>query len=195
MKFSNPLPRNVAALSAGLVFAAALTSLPAAAGAATTPTPAPPPVPCSGPEWKQLDFWVGEWNATWPASPGTPAGSATNRIEKILGGCVVSENFEASGASPLIGKSYSTYSPQLKKWQQTWVDNQSSYIDLVGDFTNPGEPVFTVERPGPNGKPVKLRMVFKNIQHDSFDWSWERSTDGGKTWTVQWPIRYTRKKA
>ena len=51
-----------------------------------------------------------------------------------------------------------------------------------------------MERPGPDGKPVKMRMVFKNIRSDSLDWSWERSTDGGKTWTVQWPIHYTRRK-
>jgi hypothetical protein len=37
-------------------------------------------------------------------------------------------------------------------------------------------------------------MVFFNIKPDSLDWSWEASTDGGKTWTVQWPIHYARKK-
>ena len=36
-------------------------------------------------------------------------------------------------------------------------------------------------------------MVFKNITHDEFDWSWEGSKDGGKTWTVVWPIHYKRK--
>ena len=41
-------------------------------------TTAPPP--CSGPEHRQFDFWVGEWDVTQP--DGTPAG--TNRIEIIL---------------------------------------------------------------------------------------------------------------
>ena len=27
---------------------------------------------------------------------------------------------------------------------------------------------------------------------NEFDWSWERSTDGGATWNVIWPIHYTR---
>jgi hypothetical protein len=40
-----------------------------------------------------------------------------------------------------------------------------------------------------------MRMVFTNIKPDSFDWRWEASTDGGKTWQVNWPIHYKRKGA
>ncbi|HWC64704.1 MAG TPA: DUF1579 family protein [Thermoanaerobaculia bacterium] len=150
--------------------------------------------PCSGPEWKALDFWVGEWRATWPGTPGNPAGSATNRIEKILGGCVVSENFTGDGENALVGKSWSTYEPKTKAWRQTWVDNQASYLDFTGDFSHPNEKIFAMDAKGPDGRPVKLRMVFKNIGKDAFDWSWERSADGGKSWEVRWPIHYTRKK-
>ena len=42
-------------------------------------------------------------------------------------------------------------------------------------------------------KPGKLTFVFKNIGHNQFDWSWERSLDGGRTWEVLWPIHYKRK--
>ena len=174
---------------------AALASIALAASTPAEAAPTPPPRPCAGPEWKQLDFWVGEWEATWPASPGTPAGKGTNRIEKILGGCVVSENFAAEGPQALVGKSYSTYDPRTKKWRQTWVDNQSSYLELVGDFTKPDEKIFAMDSIAPGGKPVKLRMVFHHITPDSFDWRWERSADGGKTWQVQWPIHYTRKRS
>jgi len=156
--------------------------------------PPPAPVPCAGPEWKQLDFWVGEWNASWPASPGTPAGAATNRIEKILDGCVVSENFADGSPGGLVGRSYSTYNPRRKKWQQTWVDNQASYLDFVGDLSNPDEKIFAMEATDRNGKPMQMRMVFHHITPDSFDWRWEKSADGGKSWQVQWPIHYTRKK-
>ena len=182
-----PLSGRIGTLAALAIFAGA-ASLPAATAAA------PAPRPCAGPEWKQLDFWVGEWNATWPASPGSPAGAGTNRIEKILDGCVVSENFADAGPAPLVGKSYSTFDPKTKKWRQTWVDNQASYLDFVGDFSNPREKIFAMDAIGRDGKPAKLRMVFKNITPSSFDWSWERSSDGGKTWHVQWPIHYTRKK-
>jgi hypothetical protein len=45
----------------------------------------------------------------------------------------------------------------------------------------------------PDGSKVQQRMVFKNIGRNEFDWSWERSLDGGKTWEVLWPIHYKRK--
>jgi len=37
------------------------------------------------------------------------------------------------------------------------------------------------------------RMIFYNIKKDSFDWSWEASTDGGATWKSNWLIHYKRK--
>lgn len=176
-------------LLAVLVFAGAHPRTLRASGASPGP-----PSPCAGPEAKQLDFWVGEWSATWPASPGNPAGTATNRIEKILDGCVVSENFTGDGPGALVGKSWSTFDARSKKWRQTWVDNQASYLDFVGDLSNPDEKVFVMDTIGRNGAPVKMRMVFHHISSDSFDWRWERSADGGKTWQIQWPIHYTRKK-
>ena len=42
------------------------------------------------------------------------------------------------------------------------------------------------------GVPVELRMVFCDIEPDSFRWVWERSTDAGATWDPAWEIAYTR---
>ena len=170
--------------------AALLAALPALCAS----TPAPPAAPCSGPEWKQLDFWLGNWSLTWPATGQNPAGTGTNTITKVLNGCVVEENFHGGGPQPLVGRSLSTYSPQLKQWQQTWVDDQGSYLDFTGGPEAGSAMTLSMDRPGPGGKPVKMRMIFKNITADAFDWSWEKSSDGGKTWQVQWPIHYTRQK-
>jgi hypothetical protein len=35
-------------------------------------------------------------------------------------------------------------------------------------------------------------MRWENIERDSFDWSWQRSEDGGDTWRSLWEIEYTR---
>ena len=45
----------------------------------------------------------------------------------------------------------------------------------------------------PNGARFLQRMVWKNITASEFDWSWEASRDGGKTWQVKWPLHYKRK--
>src|SRR5512132_151209 len=104
-------------LSASSVLAQSNTAQPAA----------PNPTPCSQPEFKQMDFWVGEWSAVWPAQQGQPEGRGTNVIRKILGECVIEENFSGAG---LDGKSVSTFSARSGRWQQTWVDNSGSYLDF-----------------------------------------------------------------
>ena len=43
------------------------------------------------------------------------------------------------------------------------------------------------------GVPVELRMIFRDIEPDSFRWLWERSTDAGATWATAWEIAYTRR--
>ncbi len=150
-----------------------------------------PPGRCATPEARQLDFWIGDWELTWKNPDGTPA-RGTNRIEAELGGCVIHENFQGAGAQPLIGRSYSVFSPQKKQWQQTWVDNSGGYLDLVGEFAD-GKMVLTREGILGNGKPGRQRMVFYNIAKDQFDWDWETSEDGGATWVKRWQIHYTRK--
>jgi hypothetical protein len=154
--------------------------------------PAAPPAPCASPESRQLDFWVGEWDLSWPGPGGKPGGTATNRIEKTLGGCVIEEHFTADGPNALVGHSVSTYNPREKAWKQTWVDNQGAYIALTGEFKD-GEMRLVSHGTSPDGKATMGRMVFSNIKPDSFDWRWESSKDGGKTWQLQWPIHYQRK--
>jgi hypothetical protein len=71
------------------------------------------------------------------------------------------------------------------------VDNEGGYLDFVGEFSD-GRMTLFREATGRDGKKLLQRMVFKNIRPDQLDWSWERSEDGGKSWTVVWPIHYER---
>ena len=65
-------------------------------------------------------------------------------------------------------------------------------IDFVGEFKD-GQMILARDAVRADGTKAVQRMVFKNITRNEFDWSWESSTDGGKTWKVQWPIHYKRK--
>ena len=152
-----------------------------------------PPKPCTAPEAAQFDFWVGDWEASWPAAQGSPAGAGANHITKTMSGCVIEERFDGAASNGLVGHSVSVYLPRARQWKQTWVDNQGAYLDFVGEFKD-GAMVLAREAVTPKGVKVRQRMVWKNIKPESFEWSWEQSTDDGKTWQVLWPIRYTRKK-
>jgi len=148
--------------------------------------------PCTAPEASQLDFWVGEWKLTWSDSV-----HGTNKIEKMFGNCTIHENFTDPKLG-YLGQSWSVYNQNYKIWQQTWVDNQGSYIHLTGGMVRDSMILKTVERNvpasvSPTGKMVN-RMIFYNIKPESFDWSWEASTDGGKNWKPNWKIHYERKK-
>jgi len=146
--------------------------------------------PCIDRQQKQFDFWVGEWNLTWPGAKSGEVAHGTNSIQRILDGCVVQENFLGGDSMHLRGTSVSTFDVSSNRWKQTWVDNEGGYLDFVGDFSN-GQMILQREAVR-NGEKVLQRMVWKNISANELDWSWESSADGGKTWQVNWPIHYKR---
>jgi len=164
-----------------------------ARGSSGQQTSAAPSNPCAAPEQQQLSFWVGEWDLTWPGNQPGELQHGTNNIRRILDGCIVEENFSGGTDMPLRGKSLSLFDARAGKWKQTWVDNEGAYLDFVGEFKD-GQMILAREVTHPDGSKVLQRMVFKSIKADAFDWSWEGSKDGGKTWQVVWPIHYQRKK-
>ncbi len=135
----------------------------------------------------QFDFWLGSWDCTWGED-----GKGSNRVERILDGKVIQENFDGGASMDLQGISHSVWDPERQLWCQTWVDNNGSYLDFTGGFVD-GQMVLSRDAIV-RGEACKQRMVWYDITEDGFDWNWERSDDGGKTWKVNWQIRYKRKK-
>ena len=170
----------------------ALATLCSAQNSQSTPAPQAQPTPCTEPQSKQFDFWVGEWDLTWPGpSPGTTQ-HGTNSVRHQLDGCVVEENFSGGTDMHLRGRSFSVFDRRAGKWKQTWVDNEGGYLDFAGEFQQ-GQMVLQREATRPDGSKTLQRMIYKNISPNEFDWSWEHSLDGGKTWQVLWPVHYKRK--
>lgn len=144
-----------------------------------------PKKPCSAPESKQFDFWVGEWDASWEGGQGT------NTITKIFNGCVIHEEFKAKGDAPFLGLSNSVYNSNTNKWQQTWVDNGGGYLDFLGEWVK--DRMILSRSFEKDDQTIFQRMIWYNITEDAFDWNWENSKDGGKTWDLNWKIKYTKK--
>jgi hypothetical protein len=150
---------------------------------AQAPSPA-----CDSAEHRQMDFWLGEWDAEY-TQKGVTAKSR-NRIAKVLGGCVIHEEFTGAPGIALDGRSYSVYDRASGRWKQTWVDNSGGYLDFDGDVVD-GNRVFAREFQR-QGKTIRQRMVFKDVQPDTFKWLWQRSDDLGATWNTTWEIDYRR---
>ena len=164
----------------------ALLLVCAAAAQAQTATPRQPPCKAR-PEYRQFDFWVGEWDVQNPQGQTVGASS----VQLILGDCVVFENW--TGARGLQGKSFNLYNAATGKWQQTWVDSTGSVLELTGEYRD-SQMRFAGETPAPGGKKTLHRLTFTKVSADHVRQLWEQSSDGGKTWGVVLDGAYTRKK-
>ena len=137
--------------------------------------------PCSAPEHRRFDFWIGDWTVTNPA--GKHAGD--NTIEAVAGGCALHESWRGAGGS--IGYSYSAYDALRKVWHQTWVDKDGLVLLLDGGIQD-GKMVLT----GPTGRTLN-RVSWEPRKDGSVRQLGESSEDQGKTWKVQFAGLYRKK--
>jgi len=72
------------------------------------------------PEYSQLDFWLGDWEVFADQQK-----VGDNRIEKILGGCIVMEHW--TGADGKQGKSVFYYDLVNKTWKQLWFTQWANF--------------------------------------------------------------------
>jgi hypothetical protein len=169
--------RTAGFVTLGLVF------LAGAPVGAQDQKPAPPP--CSGPEHRQFDFWVGEWDVATP--DGKPAG--TNRIESILGGCVLMESWESTNGKS-VGHSFNLYAAD-GRWHQTWVDNSGTLLELVGGLEG-DRMVMSQERTNPDGRTALHEISWTKLETGQVKQHWRFTTDGGQTWKDLFVGIYTR---
>jgi tetratricopeptide (TPR) repeat protein len=145
--------------------------------------------PCKGPqkfpEYRQLDFWVGEWNVI--GMGGQQVGSS--HVDLILGDCVVFENW--SGGFGSQGKSFNKYNPQAKRWEQYWVDDQGATTFFQGKLEGK-DMVYYADGQTPDGRPMKRRLTFFNLGPDKVRQFSQQSADG-KTWTTEYDLTYVRR--
>jgi hypothetical protein len=161
---------------------------PPSTAPAPAPAPAAPAPPaCSSPEFRQFDFWLGDWDVKLPN--GKVAG--TNSIKSILGGCVLQESWQGTGN--INGHSYNIYDAATKTWHQTWVDNAGSLLNLNGGLVD-GKMVLSGDTVDEKGNKSTNRITWTKVDADHVRQLWETSSDGGKTWTVAFDGQYTKKK-
>jgi hypothetical protein len=147
---------------------------------------------CDGPS-RELDFWVGDWDLTIrarkaPDRDDWEVARGRNQIARVLGGCSIEESFTADGPDkPWAGKSLSLWIAAEKRWRQTWVDDDGSYLTFAGGME--GKDMVLLGEP----KARRMRMVFTDIARNSLLWRWEATTDGGKTWSPMLVIEYKRR--
>ena len=142
------------------------------------------------PEARQFDFLIGTWDVSatrykedgsvlfqYKASWGAQALSEGRMImddfkalaptgEPISSFVTLRTYSEATGRWELQGLAALQRAAALE-WHGTWQDAQM-VLDAAGQ--------------GPDGKPLRTRIRFFQIERDRFSWESRVSQDGGKTW-------------
>ena len=129
------------------------------------------PAPCSAEEYRQFDFWIGDWEVA--TKDGKVIGH--NRIRSILGGCVLEENWEsANGKSK--GTSNNIYDARRKVWHQSWVDNSGLLLQIEGAFHDGSMVLEGVL--GTADKEQPQRITWTLLPDGKVRQLWEQETDG-----------------
>ena len=155
------------------------SSTPRALGATGSPSCA------ANPNSRQLDFWLGNWNVTFPGMPS----SATSKVYLDLDKCLLIESWD--GGKGHSGKNFLAYGPDDNRWHGLFADNQGRVHIFEGKIEN-GSAEFTGPSRGPNGETVLNRIKVRRVSDTQVQQSWEKSTDNGATWALEFRGEYSR---
>lgn len=151
-------------------------------------------LPCSKPEYRQFDFWIGEWEAY--GVKGQKAGDS--KISLMLDSCTILEEWTSASVQQglrFAGKSYNMYNAAKKRWQQYWVDNTGSITEYFNGHYEEGKMIVETDNIKVSDTAWLIqRMTFYNLGPDKVRQHGENSSDGGKTWTTSFDLEYRRKK-
>jgi hypothetical protein len=82
--------------------------------------------------------------------------------------------------------------PGTGRWRQVWVSNQGTTIDFTGGLEG-GNLVFYADSRDSNGKLFRRKLTFFNLGPHKVRQFSQRSSDDGKTWSVEYDFTYVRK--
>jgi hypothetical protein len=151
-------------------------------------------LPCSSPEFRQFDFWIGEWEAF--GINGKKAGDS--KISLILDSCIILEEWTSAGVQQGLryaGKSFNTWNSSLKEWQQTWVDNTGNTTAFThGKFADKKIIFNTDPFPFSTDTTAIRRLTFFDLGKDKVRQLGEITKNNGTTWATEYDLEYRRKK-
>jgi uncharacterized protein DUF1579 len=156
-----------------------------------------PPLPQPGPEHEILKKDVGTWDATVEMlQPPGPPSQGTETSTMGPGGLWLISDFKSDMMGmPFTGHGVTGWDPAKKKYVGTWVDSMSTSISLSESTYDAASKTATgtLEAPGPDGKPVKLKAVTQYKDADTRVFTMYAPGPDGKE-AAMMRITYKRKK-
>lgn len=138
--------------------------------------------PCSSAEYRQFDFWLGNWNVV------SPQGQAlgTNKVTQSMDGCLLMESWESTVGGQK-GMSINYHDRDKGGWSQIYRDNSGNitqWPELVGGLINGAMVLASDSDAQPRSR-----------------WTWSKESEGrvrqmaetitdGENWTTVWDSYY-----
>ena len=150
-------------------------------------------------KYRQFDFWIGSWDVNLRMIQGDntwkDAVKSEAHIYRILDGKAILELWnEKKQGQGIKGYSLRYFNAAKDKWE-LWLNwpgkNQSGSTSLEGDFRH-GRGDFFSERQLNDSTSLISRYSFNDITPSSLRWDDAYSRDGGKTWTNNWIMEFSR---
>ena len=135
---------------------------------------------------RQLDFWLGDWTVTYPGA-SVPSRS---RVYLELDKCLVVESWE--GGKSHTGKNLFAYSSDDRSWHGMFADNEGRVHIFEGKVASDAAE-FLGPSTGPNGQAVLNRIRIVRVTPNTVEQTWEKSSDKGATWNMEFRGEYSRK--
>jgi hypothetical protein len=151
--------------------------------------------PCSAAEFRQFDFWLGEWDVFNPA--GQKIG--TSSITPTNDGCVLLESWrDLRGGT---GNSFNFYETKTKRWHQFWVSSNGNAAPLASAPDGTPMPMSgglaggAMVLQSPAGVKPLNRWTWTKVEGGHVRQHAEQSADDGKTWTTVFDGLYVRSRS
>jgi hypothetical protein len=137
---------------------------------------AQPPTPKPGPEHEHFKEFEGTWDAV-VKTEGAPDAKGTMTYKVDHGGLWLISDFRAADFS---GHGVSSYDARKKKYVGAWIDSMSTLVMNIEGTLDEKTQTMTemAETVGPDGKPMKMKMVTKMKDKDSHVFTMYMAVDG-----------------
>jgi tetratricopeptide (TPR) repeat protein len=143
-------------------------------------------IPCQTAEFRQFDFWVGDWDVHNPAAQKV----GDNLVTREQDGCLLVEHWKSVRGIE-SGTSFNYFDIRDKKWHQIYFDNSGNagaYPPIAGSLVD-----------------NKMVLISDEKESPIFRWTWyllspgkvrqmaEQSDDQQKSWRIIWDSIYVNK--
>jgi hypothetical protein len=143
---------------------------------------------CSAPEYRQFDFWLGEWDVFEAEDKTKPIARA--HVSAMADGCAIREVYEQFDG--LVGESFNIYDGTRKAWHESWVTNRGQLLLLDGSLEG-GAMKLNGMSDSADGTNRKVHHIWSIEADGGVREAAEGSTDDGKTWKGLFDVVFRRR--